>query len=191
MKKLFAGAERFKLKTSYLGLVGIVNNERQFNGLFSYGKSTGALWTGVTHYPLRAHLNNFQVLSTDYENYAIVYECMEKSILFNRDIIHVLVRDPDLSKLESGTEERVLEEFGRLFGEGAGVEKEGVVEEGERVKEGEVKEGEVQEGKNVTENGGLKDKGKEETFEDKRAKIGKGIDFGRKKPEEVGFVPKA
>ena len=83
--------------------------------MFSYGKSTGSVWGGVTHFPLRLQLNNFQVLSTDYENYAIVYECMEKSVLYNRDIIFILLRDPELDKLQSGTLDHILDEFKRFF----------------------------------------------------------------------------
>lgn len=60
--------------------------------------------------------DNFMVLSTDYENYAIIYQCLSKSVMYNRDIITILVRDPDMSKLQSGTEEKIRQEFDRLFG---------------------------------------------------------------------------
>lgn len=116
MKRKSANAERFILKSSYLGAAGIIDNERKYRGLFYYGQSKGSLWVGVTQHPLKKMFDNFMVLSTDYENYAIIYQCVSKSVMYNKDIVNILVRDPDLSKLQSGTEEKIKQEFKRLFG---------------------------------------------------------------------------
>lgn len=67
--------------------------------------------------PLRKYRDNFRVLSTDYENYAILYQCTPRTALYNKDIITILVRDPDLSRLQSGTEDTIRREFQRLFGQ--------------------------------------------------------------------------
>ena len=37
-------------------------------------------------------------------------------MIYNQDIITVLTRDSDIKLLESGTEEKIKEEFKRLFG---------------------------------------------------------------------------
>ena len=73
LSKQNGGANRFLLKTSYKGLAGIVDNERKYKGLFMPGTSAGSLWTGATNKPLKRFNDNFKVLSTDYENYAILY----------------------------------------------------------------------------------------------------------------------
>ncbi len=61
-------------------------------------------------------MDNFYVLSTDYENYAIIYQCNVNSIINNRDIITILTRDIDIKLLDAGTEEKIKDEFKRLFG---------------------------------------------------------------------------
>jgi hypothetical protein len=65
---------------------------------------------------MKKSFDNFSVVSTDYENYAIVYRCTYKSVMYNKDIITILLRDPDLSKLQSGTEDKIRSEFARIFG---------------------------------------------------------------------------
>ena len=117
MKRMTKNAERFTLKTSYLGLAKLVDNERKYRGLFNKDSPQGSLWIGVTQNPMKKYLNNYQVLSTDYENYAIVYQCTFKTVMYNKDIVTILMRDPDFSKLQSDTLDTIKSEFVRLFGE--------------------------------------------------------------------------
>ena len=56
-------------------MAGIVDNVTKGRGYFDKGTSTGSLWTGATLKPLKKFEGNFQVVSTDYYNYAIVYLC--------------------------------------------------------------------------------------------------------------------
>lgn len=96
----------------------IVDNSSQKRLLFNKGVSTGSIYNGVTAYPMRKFRNNFAVVSTDYENYAILYECTYKTAMYNKDMITILTRDPNLSVLESGTEQLIRDEFNRIFGGG-------------------------------------------------------------------------
>jgi hypothetical protein len=103
--------DRFEWRSSYKGRAGFVDNERDMKGLFLKGTSRGSSWVGSTPNPSRKQAGNFLVLSTDYENYAILYQCTYKTVMYNKDIITVLLRDPDFSKLQSGTEEKIMSEF--------------------------------------------------------------------------------
>lgn len=80
--------------------------------------SRGSVWGGPTLKPMAKQKDNYIVLATDYENYAITYQCTEKSVMYNQDIITVLFRDPNLKMLQSGTLEKVKEDFYRLVGHG-------------------------------------------------------------------------
>lgn len=51
----------------------IVDNVRTYYGRFIKGMSRGSLWVGPVIEPLKMMNNNFWILSTDYETYAIVY----------------------------------------------------------------------------------------------------------------------
>ena len=115
-RKKALNCERFRLKTSYRGMAGLVDNERQYRGIFYEKQSKGALWVGVTQLPMKKSFDNFSIVSTDYENYAIAYQCTYKSVMYNKDIITILLRDPDLSKMQSGTEDEIRSEFARIFG---------------------------------------------------------------------------
>jgi len=81
-------------------------------GYLDKDTSNGSLWTGVTLRPMKYFKDNFQILSTDYENYAIVYTCTFKTAMYNRDDFTVLVRN-----LEDKPEllETIKEEFLKLF----------------------------------------------------------------------------
>ena len=104
--------ENFRLTRSYKGLAGIVDNVSQYMGYLDKDTSNGSLWTGVTLRPMKYFKDNFQILSTDYENYAIVYTCTFKTAMYNRDDFTVLVRN-----LEDKPEllETIKEEFLKLF----------------------------------------------------------------------------
>ena len=104
--------ENFRLTRSYKGMAGIVDNVSKYMGYLDKGTSNGSIYTGVTLRPLKQFKDNFQILSTDYENYAIVYTCTFKSAMYNRDDFTVLVRN-----LEDKPEllETIKEEFLRLF----------------------------------------------------------------------------
>ena len=78
---------------------------------------------------MKKFLNNFIVLSTDYENYAIVYQCTYKTVMYNKDIVTILLRDPEFTKLQSNTMDTIKSEFARLFGEKEQEEEEEVEED--------------------------------------------------------------
>ena len=105
--------------TSYKGLAKISDNERRLRGLMQNGIGVGSTWIGaISVKPLKKFRNNFVVVSTDYDNYLMLYQCTYRTVMYNRDIITILVRDPDLSKLKPGTLEKIKSEFERIFGEG-------------------------------------------------------------------------
>ena len=56
-------------------MLGMVDNEKKFSGSFDKGNSIGQTWIGSTVQPLPKYYRNFAVVSTDYENYAILYQC--------------------------------------------------------------------------------------------------------------------
>ena len=76
----------------------------------------GQTWLGATVQPLPKYYRNFAVVSTDYENYAILYQCTQRTVMYNKDMITVISRQPNFSQLESGTEEKIKSEFNRIFG---------------------------------------------------------------------------
>jgi hypothetical protein len=102
---------------SYKGLAGMVDNERRYSGSFDKGISLGQTWVGSTIQPLPKYYKNFAVVSTDYENYAILYQCTYRTVMYNKDVITVITRQPDFSQLESGTDEKIRSEFERIFGQ--------------------------------------------------------------------------
>ena len=71
--------------TSYKGRAGIADNTRKYKGFFNKGKSGGSVWVGATLNPLKKFLMNFQVVSTDYDTYAILYNCTYQTAMYNQD----------------------------------------------------------------------------------------------------------
>lgn len=60
--------------------------------------------------PLKKFENNFMVLSTDYNTYAIVTTCTPKTVMYDQDEITILVRErPEF--VESDLEQRVKVEY--------------------------------------------------------------------------------
>ena len=51
----------------------ITDHNRIYKGLFHKGKSEGHFWQGISLKPIKWFHDNFHILSTDYENYAIIY----------------------------------------------------------------------------------------------------------------------
>lgn len=51
----------------------IVDNVRNYYGRFVKGTSRGSIWVGPVMEPLKIMDNNYWVVSTDYETYAITY----------------------------------------------------------------------------------------------------------------------
>ena len=51
----------------------ITDHNRIYKGLFHKGKSEGHFWQGTSLKPIKWFHDNFHILSTDYENYAIIY----------------------------------------------------------------------------------------------------------------------
>jgi hypothetical protein len=79
-------------QTSYKGMEGVVDNLKKYRIYFDKGTSNGSLWVGATMMPLKKFKDNFQVVSTDYDQYAILYTCTYRTVMYNRDAITVLVR---------------------------------------------------------------------------------------------------
>jgi hypothetical protein len=65
--------DQFQMKHSYKGLALIVDNIRNYYGRFVKGTSRGSIWVGPVTEPLKIMDNNYWVVSTDYETYAITY----------------------------------------------------------------------------------------------------------------------
>lgn len=134
----------FCMRTSSKGMAQVADNERRYRGLMNLTTSRASVWIGTTLKPISKHKDNYIVLATDYENYAITYQCTHNSVLYNKDIVTVLLRDPDLSLLQTGTMQKVKDEFDRLLGNGIDIPAE---EETQLPKGNELND----EGKNVTE----------------------------------------
>lgn len=107
----------FEWVTSYLGMAKIVDNERKLRGLMEKSLGVGSVWLGATIKPLKKFKNNFVIVSTDYENYMIIYQCTYRTVMYNRDIITVMTRDPDLNRLKPELLQHIKSEFQRIFGE--------------------------------------------------------------------------
>jgi len=67
LEKFGQTMDHFELFTSYKGKAGIVNNLKKYKGYFDKETSNGSLWIGPTLKPLKRFVNNFQVVSTDYD----------------------------------------------------------------------------------------------------------------------------
>lgn len=73
MGKYEGQIDQFILKKSYKGPKGILDHVEKERGYFDKDTSNGSLWGGSAMKPLQRYHFYYQVLSTDYENYAIVY----------------------------------------------------------------------------------------------------------------------
>lgn len=73
----------FTMRSSSKGMAQITENERRYRGLMTRNSSRGAVWVGTTLRPIAKHNDNYIVLATDYENYAITYQCTHNSIMYN------------------------------------------------------------------------------------------------------------
>jgi len=99
-------------------MAGIVDNIKKFKGHFDKNKSNGSLWVGATLKPLKKFENNFQVVSTDYDQYAILYTCSSKTAMYNRDHITVLVRNsPAVEEVSQELMDTIRNEWERIFGQ--------------------------------------------------------------------------
>jgi len=106
------------MSTSYKGMAGIVDNIKKYRGYFDKGTSSGSLWVGASLRPLKRFEDNFQVVSTDYYNYAITYSCTFKTAMYNRDGIVIYVRQPPGFEPPSDeVMQTIRSEFDRIFGE--------------------------------------------------------------------------
>ncbi len=54
-------------------MAGITDLLESYRGFFEKGTNHGSLWLGNLLNPLPKFLDNFNVVSTDYEKYAILY----------------------------------------------------------------------------------------------------------------------
>jgi hypothetical protein len=105
------------MKYSYKGLAMVVDNVRQYNGRFPKGLSRGSLWVGPVLEPLKIMDNNFWVLSTDYETYAITYSCTSQTVMWNQDHVTIYTKEsPGFGIIDRATEEIIRSEFNRIFG---------------------------------------------------------------------------
>lgn len=118
LQKYSETMDPFVMRTSYKGMAGIVDNLRKYKGYFDKGSSNGSLWVGATLRPLRKFQNNFQVVSTDYDSYAILYYCTYETAMYNKDLIIVLTRQsPAFEHLDPELITKIRSEFERIFGE--------------------------------------------------------------------------
>ena len=93
LDKISVNAEPFVIQSSYKGDALVTDNHQEFKGYFDKGSSNGSLWIGATLKPLKKFVDNFQVVSTDYDNYAILYTCTFKTAMYDHDSITVLSRN--------------------------------------------------------------------------------------------------
>jgi hypothetical protein len=95
-------------------MAGIVDNLQKMKGYLNKDSNQGSLWVGATLKPLKKFENNFMVLSTDYNTFAIVTTCTPKSVMYDQDEITILVRqNPQF--LEQEFEEKIKTEYKRIF----------------------------------------------------------------------------
>jgi len=119
MRTMSETVEHWTTWTSYKGHAGVVDNLKKYNGYFLRGTSSGSIWVGATLRPLKRFENNFQVVSTDYYNYAIVYQCTFETAMYNQDNITILTRQsPALEPIDDKVMEEIRSEFDRIFGTG-------------------------------------------------------------------------
>ena len=70
----------------------------------------GSIWVGITLLPMQKFKDNFMILSSDYDTYAILTTCTPKTVMYDQDEITILVRQkPQFVGKE--LEEKVREEF--------------------------------------------------------------------------------
>ena len=94
----------------------IVDNLQKMKGFLKKDSNQGSIWVGATLKPLNKFLDNFMVLSTDYNSYAIVTTCTHKSVMYDEDEITVLVRQrPEF--LEEEVEQKIQQELNKIFGD--------------------------------------------------------------------------
>jgi len=119
LEKYSKKMDHFDIETSYKGLAGITDNLQNYRGFFDKGTSNGALWVGQGSLkPLKKFENNFQVVSTDYDQYAILYTCTYKTSMYNKDSITVLTRQsPAVEEISPELMETIRSEWERIFGD--------------------------------------------------------------------------
>lgn len=114
--KMSGTMDHFQMKTNYMGRQGIVHNLRKYRGYFNKGTSTGSLWKGATLKPMDRFEGNFQVVATDYYNYAIIYSCTPATAMYDEEWITAVVRNPPgLEEPDQEIEDVIKKEFNRIF----------------------------------------------------------------------------
>lgn len=162
--------DHFQIRTSYKGMAGIVDNLSKFRGYFDKDSSNGSLWKGATLKPLKKFENNFQVVSTDYDQYAILYTCTHLTAMYDKDSITVLVRQaPGVEEPSEELMETIRSEFDRIFGDPK-AKKEGEEESGDEKKD--KKDEEFLKEDEEKESGAEDKKDKKESPEDKEKEAG-------------------
>lgn len=90
-------------------------NKYSLRGYFDESISNGSVWSGKSIFTKRRFKDNFQVVSTDFDTYAILYTCTNKKN-YDKEVITVVSRiSPALGELPEGFEDKVRSEFERLF----------------------------------------------------------------------------
>jgi replication fork clamp-binding protein CrfC len=92
----------------------IVDNVQKFRGYLKNGTNFGSLWIGATLLPLKKFRDNFTILSTDYDSFAIVTTCTPKTVMYDTDEITILIRQQP-QYAEEEIEQKVRQEFKKLF----------------------------------------------------------------------------
>lgn len=91
----------------------------------------GTIWWGGISLPLPREMNNFRVLSTDYENYALLYACSpvftselqgkEQIVLLTRSqfpntLVGTNDKNDNFGQLPTGIRLKIEREFDKFFG---------------------------------------------------------------------------
>lgn len=79
-------------------------------GYLNKDSNLGSIWVGITLLPMQKFKDNFMILSTDYDTYAIITTCTPKTVMYDQDEITILVRDKP-ENVGKELEEKVREEF--------------------------------------------------------------------------------
>jgi len=158
-------------------------------GYFDKGTSKGSLWQGATLKPLKKFEDNFQVVSTDYDSYAILYSCSFQTVMYNKDAITIMVREaPGVEEPSEETMDTIRKEFDRIFGDqkkaGAGKKDDkDSAKDNKNLKEDEEDAGDEKDKKNAGAEKDEKDSGADEKKPDNDEEVAKNTGADEEKPK--------
>lgn len=96
------------ISSSYTGAGGYADNLQYYKAYFNKGTSSGSQWIGVTVNPMKMYEGNYQVVATDYDTYAITYQCTSQTVMYDRDDIIIYTREsPGYGRISEETEQKI------------------------------------------------------------------------------------